>query len=103
MAHLYEVGTKAWQPDPTEGWVASELVSKTSEGDKFKLVFNLENGEVRLLSPHGCPVRAFSIADANIQSWRPDQDHRDDLRGPRVGQQPRSPSFNEPSDARSQR
>jgi myosin-5 len=50
MAHLYEVGTKAWQPDPTEGWVASELVSKTNDGDKYKLVFNLENGEVCALA-----------------------------------------------------
>lgn len=46
MAHNYEVGTKAWQPDVTEGWVASELVSKTLNGDKYTLVFQLENGEV---------------------------------------------------------
>lgn len=49
MAHLYEVGTKAWQPDPTEGWVASELVSKTNDGDKYKLVFSLENGETKTI------------------------------------------------------
>lgn len=56
MAHLYEVGTKAWQPDPTEGWVASELVSKTSDdGEKFKLVFELANGEVRVPRPHAGP------------------------------------------------
>jgi myosin-5 len=47
MAHTYEVGTKAWQPDATEGWVASELVSKTQDGDKYILVFDLANGEVR--------------------------------------------------------
>lgn len=46
MAHNYDVGTRAWQPDPTEGWVASELISKTEDGDKLKLVFELENGEV---------------------------------------------------------
>jgi myosin-5 len=46
MAHTYEVGTKAWQPDATEGWVASELVSKTQDGDKYILVFDLANGEV---------------------------------------------------------
>lgn len=46
MAHNYEIGTKAWQPDTTEGWVASELVSKTLNGDKYTLVFQLENGEV---------------------------------------------------------
>lgn len=46
MAHSYDVGTQAWQPDATEGWVASEVVSKTADGDKFKIVFNLANGEV---------------------------------------------------------
>lgn len=47
MAHIYENGTRAWQPDPTEGWVASEVVDKQIEGDKVKLVFQLETGEVR--------------------------------------------------------
>lgn len=46
MAHSYDVGTQAWQPDVTEGWVASEVVSKTANGDKIILVFNLANGEV---------------------------------------------------------
>ena len=46
MAHNYDVGTRAWQPDPTEGWVASEVESKNIEGDKVKLVFQLANGEV---------------------------------------------------------
>lgn len=46
MASTYDVGTKAWQPDAAEGWVASELVSKDIEGSKVKLVFQLENGEV---------------------------------------------------------
>ena len=46
MAHNYDVGTKAWQPDVTEGWIASEVVSKTEVGDKIVLVFNLANGEV---------------------------------------------------------
>ncbi|KAH7386791.1 P-loop containing nucleoside triphosphate hydrolase protein [Phaeosphaeria sp. MPI-PUGE-AT-0046c] len=45
MAHIYENGTRAWQPDPTDGWVASEVVEKKIEGDKVKLVFQLENGE----------------------------------------------------------
>ncbi|KAH3906684.1 hypothetical protein HBI56_229350 [Parastagonospora nodorum] len=45
MAHIYENGTRAWQPDPTDGWVASEVVDKQIEGDKVKLVFQLENGE----------------------------------------------------------
>jgi myosin-5 len=47
MAHSYEVGTAAWQPDPTEGWVASEVTEKNVDGDKVTLVFFLENGEVR--------------------------------------------------------
>jgi myosin V len=46
MAHNYDVGTKAWQPDATEGWVASEVVSKTQGNDKITLVFKLANGEV---------------------------------------------------------
>lgn len=48
MAHNYEVGTRAWQPDPTEGWVASEVKEKLIDGDKVKLVFLLENEEVCL-------------------------------------------------------
>lgn len=49
MAHNYNVGTRAWQPDTTEGWIASEVESKKIGGDQVKLVFRLENGEVRLL------------------------------------------------------
>jgi len=47
MAHLYDVGTKAWQPDQTEGWVASEVTEKRVDGEKVRLVFALESGEVR--------------------------------------------------------
>ena len=46
MASIYDVGTRAWQPDSTEGWVASELEQKLVDGDKVKLIFRLENGEV---------------------------------------------------------
>jgi myosin-5 len=46
MAHLYEIGTRAWQPDATEGWVASEVEEKHVDGDKVKLVFRLASGEV---------------------------------------------------------
>lgn len=45
MAHAYEVGTRAWQPDATEGWVASELIAKNETSTGFDLVFKLENGE----------------------------------------------------------
>jgi myosin V len=51
MAHMYDVGTKAWQPDATEGWVASEVTEKRQDGDKVTLVFALENGEVRHIQP----------------------------------------------------
>lgn len=47
MAHIYDVGTRAWQPDTAEGWVASEVTDKQVSGDKVSLVFTLENGEVR--------------------------------------------------------
>lgn len=47
MAHSFEIGTRAWQPDQTEGWVASEVKEKLVDGDKVQLVFELENGEVR--------------------------------------------------------
>lgn len=47
MASAYDVGTRAWQPDAAEGWVASELIEKRVDGSKVKLVFQLENEEVR--------------------------------------------------------
>ena len=46
MAHSYDVGTRAWQPDSSEGWVASEVSEKQVKGNAVKLVFQLENGEV---------------------------------------------------------
>ena len=46
MSHTYDVGTKAWQPDSTDGWVASEVEQKIVDGENVKLVFVLENGEV---------------------------------------------------------
>lgn len=46
MAHSYDVGTRAWQQDPVEGWIASEVKSKKVDGDKVKLIFELANGEV---------------------------------------------------------
>ncbi|TKX25890.1 myosin-like protein [Elsinoe australis] len=47
MAHTFDVGTRAWQPDVNEGWVASEVTQKLVEGDKVKLVFQLDNGETK--------------------------------------------------------
>ncbi|KAH7318783.1 putative myosin MYO2 [Stachybotrys elegans] len=49
MASVYDVGTRAWQPDAAEGWVASELVNKTINGEKASLVFQLENGETKTI------------------------------------------------------
>lgn len=47
MAHSYDVGTQAWQPDPEEGWIASEVEEKIVQGDKVFLHFILANEEVR--------------------------------------------------------
>lgn len=49
MVHLYDVGTRAWLPHPEEEWISSEVKSKKVDGDKVKLVFQLENGEVHTL------------------------------------------------------
>lgn len=48
MSESYDVGTRAWQPDATDGWVASEVIKKTIDGSKATLEFQLENGEVRV-------------------------------------------------------
>ncbi|KAI9750464.1 MAG: hypothetical protein M4579_006454 [Chaenotheca gracillima] len=50
MAHSYDVGTGAWQPDPTEGWISSEVTQKKVDGDKVELVFLLANGESKSVS-----------------------------------------------------
>ena len=49
MSNTYDVGTKAWQPDQTEGWVASEVSQKVVNGDNVKLAFTLENGDVSII------------------------------------------------------
>ncbi|KAI9850696.1 MAG: Myosin type-2 heavy chain 1 [Thelocarpon superellum] len=60
MAHNYDVGTRAWQPDPTEGWLASEVKQKKVDGDKVKLVFQLVDGETRTVET--------TLADLNDDS-----------------------------------
>lgn len=60
MAHTYDVGTRAWQPDPTEGWIASEVQQKKVDGDRVKLIFALANGEV-CYTP--CTVVSTCLAD----------------------------------------
>ncbi|TLS26035.1 hypothetical protein PpBr36_07396 [Pyricularia pennisetigena] len=47
MAETYDVGTRAWQPDTNEGWVASEVINKKVDGSKVILTFKLENGETK--------------------------------------------------------
>ncbi|KAK6832986.1 myosin head (motor domain) domain-containing protein [Apiospora arundinis] len=49
MSSNYDVGTRAWQPDATEGWVASEVVNKVVDGSKVTLVFKLENEEEKTI------------------------------------------------------
>lgn len=66
MAHNYEVGTRAWQPDPTEGWVASEVKEKLVDGDKVKLVFLLENEEVCLSKASASKMRRSSSVLFNM-------------------------------------
>lgn len=70
MAHIYDIGTRAWQPDTTEGWVASEVTDKQIEGDKVKLVFQLESGEVRM-SAWGKATPAVLIVSRPRRSRRP--------------------------------
>ncbi|MCJ1469968.1 Myosin type-2 heavy chain 1 [Pseudocyphellaria aurata] len=65
MAHNYSIGTRAWQPDPAEGWIASEVESKQIQGDQVKLVFRLENGEVRLL-----PFLLLFLQDADSEAQK---------------------------------
>lgn len=65
MTHRYEVGTRAWQPDPEEGWVASEVKEQRIDGEAVTLVFALENGQVFLPCPLGpspllCAVARWS-------------------------------------------
>ncbi|KAL8376384.1 hypothetical protein RB595_007460 [Gaeumannomyces hyphopodioides] len=47
MSETYDVGTRAWQPDAAEGWVASEVVNKKVDGSKVILTFKLEDGSTK--------------------------------------------------------
>lgn len=66
MAESYDVGTRAWQPDATEGWVASEVVKKSVQGAKVILEFKLENGEVCCLFPVGLDADG---GRQEVESW----------------------------------
>lgn len=76
MSHAYEVGTKAWQPDSTEGWVASEVEQKIVDGENVKLVFALENGEVCCHLHIG--VRPGEMGQHTDNATRAEQNDRDD-------------------------
>ena len=77
MAHTYEVGTRAWQPDPTEGWLASEVKEKLEDGEKVQLIFELENGEVGVLEywaldAQSCLLSFLGLLTLSRQEpWRP--------------------------------
>ncbi|ERF69328.1 hypothetical protein EPUS_04033 [Endocarpon pusillum Z07020] len=47
MAHNYDVGTRAWQPDPQEGWISSEVVDRKVQGGRVTLRFILANEETK--------------------------------------------------------
>ncbi|KAJ6438711.1 myosin V [Purpureocillium lavendulum] len=66
MASTYDVGTRAWQPDAAEGWVASELITKNIDGPKATLVFQLENGQTKTIE-----VPAEALQSGNDPSLPP--------------------------------
>lgn len=63
MTSNYDVGTRAWQPDQLEGWIASEVEEKKVDGDKVTLVFRLANGEVHFSSIYldGCFLHLYHL------------------------------------------
>jgi len=43
---IYVKGTKVWLTDDKDGWVSGELVTKEVNGEKVKLTFKTERGNV---------------------------------------------------------
>lgn len=43
---IYQIGTEAWVQTKDNDWIAAKVESKVVDGDKVKLTFLLENGEV---------------------------------------------------------
>jgi len=67
MAHFYDVGTRAWQPDTEEGWIASEVEEKKVSGEKVKLVFRLANAEVN--RSYVCSeLKALSLMEPKVRT-----------------------------------
>jgi hypothetical protein len=88
MAATYDVGTKAWQPDVTEGWVASEVEQKNLNGDKVTLVFQLANGEVS-------PPQELLLHKSRRWLFAADKVNRDDRGRHRRRQRPKTAAAHE--------
>ncbi|KAI1850456.1 hypothetical protein JX265_013418 [Neoarthrinium moseri] len=71
MSQSYDVGTRAWQPDATDGWVASEVVKKSVDGNKVILEFKLENEETEAETDLLCPpfqIKTIEVSLDGLQS-----------------------------------
>ena len=88
MAHIYDIGTRAWQPDTAEGWVASEVTDKKIAGEKVTLVFTLESGEVGFI----CARRLTVTATATTTAIATAMPMLTTLRRPRLSKPPSQPS-----------
>lgn len=75
MVHSYDVGTRAWQPDPTEGWVASQVVSKKVAGDKVAIIFKLDNGEVSRIALEGARLTTYKTREIKTTLAELQSDH----------------------------
>lgn len=67
MSSNYDVGTRAWQPDAAEGWVASEVTKKQVDGDNVILTFKLESGEVSSSQDHSGPSSERQLLTQRVQ------------------------------------
>ena len=70
MSSNYDIGTRAWQPDATEGWVASEVIKKSVDGSKVTLVFKLDNGEVSHHCAESCTYSHAQFPDHHLRRKR---------------------------------
>lgn len=70
----YPLGTRAWQPDEAEGWVASEVVERNVDEDKVELVFKLANGEVRNILGLSCHQQDELTTSLSSDEENPDDD-----------------------------
>lgn len=100
----YPPGTKAWQQDDKEGWVASEVTSKQVDGDKVTLVFALENGEVCILREPPVMNTGVGLTCLLVTDQNPRDHRRRPVRREQCAQRELdSPTFDEPCYARSER